>query len=308
MKIRIAARGSKLSLRQVDMFISFVRSKLGNDIEFEIIKVKTSGDRFSLPFEELARRGYVGLFEKEVNKAVLEGKADVAIHSLKDLSTSMSPELAIAMYMPRDSPFDVLVSREGGKLEDLPPGSIIGTSSARRKALIKNLRPDLVVKDLRGNVDTRLRKLEEGIYDAIVLAEAGLERLGLDLSYSRLDWRAFTPSPAQGIIVAVTRKDSQYFDLLNKISDNVSEEMAMLERGVLRAFGGGCHVPLGAISFIDGERVRLKATALNLDGNVRYDVEVITNRENKRIGEVIGNKLRKVMKNTVGPDENDEVR
>ncbi len=302
MKIRIAARGSKLSLKQVEMFIDYVKNKLNEEIEYEIIKVKTSGDRFSLPFEELAKKGYVGLFEKEVNKAVLDGRADVAVHSLKDLSTSMSEELEVVTYLPRDPPWDVLVTKNGLTLEELPEGSVVGTSSARRKALIKNLRPDLVVKDLRGNVDTRLRKLERGEYDAIILAEAGIARLGIEVPYARLNWREFPPSPGQGIVVAVARRDSEIASRLKEISDERAEKEATLERGVLRAFGGGCHVPLGAISFVEGNSVRLRATALSLNGDARVDVEVVGEYD-PILGEVVGKKLKAAsVTNTVGSD------
>ncbi len=297
MKIRIAARGSKLSLKQVEMFKEYV-SKHYSDLEFEVIKVKTTGDRFSASFEELAKRGYVGLFEKEVNKTVIEGKADVAVHSLKDLSTKLSDELAIALYMPRDPPYDVLISRNGENLEELPSGAVIGTSSIRRKALLKNLRPDLIVRDLRGNVDTRLRKLEEGSYDAIILAEAGIVRLGLSVRYHRLDWRTFTPSPAQGIIVAVTRKESELFEMLRSISDANSELMAETERNVLTSFGGGCHVPLGAISFVRGNEIMLKATAFDTGARVRVDVEL--KGPTPEIGLKVGEALKAAISRVTG--------
>ncbi|NPA85123.1 MAG: hydroxymethylbilane synthase [Crenarchaeota archaeon] len=272
MKLKIAARGSKLSLKQVEMFINYVK-KYYPHIEYEIITVKTSGDRFSSSFEELAKKGLVGLFEKEVNKEVLEGRANVAVHSLKDLPSSMHPDLEVVAYLPRDPPYDVLVSRRDMGLFDLPPGAVVGTSSARRRALIKNIRPDLIVKDLRGNVDTRLRKLKSGEYDAIVLAEAGLKRLEMEVEYERLDWRLFPPSPGQGIVVAVARKGTDVADALKAISDERSERLATAERNVLKEYGGGCFVALGAIAFDDP--LRLRATALTPDGSKRVDVEVI---------------------------------
>jgi hydroxymethylbilane synthase len=168
---------------------------------------------------------------------------------------------------------------------------VVGTSSARRKALIKNLRPDLKVKDLRGNVDTRLRKLEQGEYDAIILAEAGIVRLGIEVPYVRLDWREFPPSPGQGIVVAVARRDSEIASKLKEISDEKAEKEATLERGVLRAFGGGCHVPLGAISFVNGDEVRIRATSLSLDGERRVDVEVI-GKYDPTLGELVGKELK----------------
>ncbi|UXD21107.1 porphobilinogen deaminase [Ignicoccus pacificus DSM 13166] len=302
MRIRIAARGSKLSLKQVEMFKEYVMKYL--DVSFDLLTVKTSGDKFTLPFEELAKKGYVGLFEKEVNKAVLEGRADVAVHSLKDLSTSMHPDLEIVLFLPRDPPYDVLVSRNGKGLMELEPGSIVGTSSARRKALIMNLRPDLKVKDLRGNVDTRLRKLREGQYDAIILAEAGLVRLGMQESYERLDWRYFPPSPGQGIVVAVAKKDTEIASMLKEISDKNSEIMARAERAVLRAFGGGCHVPLGAISFLRDGILRIRATTLTLKGEYRVDLEALTEPSDaEKIGYKLGEELKSAMRSTVGSEQ-----
>ena len=274
MRIRIAARGSKLSLRQVQSFVEYVR-KHYPDLQFEIVTVKTTGDKFQASFEELAKKGLTGLFEKEVNKAVLEGKADVAVHSLKDLPSEIDERLEIVTYLPRDPPYDALVSREGLKLEELPEGAIIGTSSSRRKALIKNLRPDLKVKDLRGNVDTRIRKLKAGDYDAIILAEAGIVRLELDVNYQRLYWRDFTPAPGQGIIVAVARKGSELADALKAISDVRSERMALAEREVLKTFGGGCFVALGALAQEINDKLRLRATLLTPNGSKRWDIELL---------------------------------
>ena len=295
MRIRIAARGSKLSLKQVSMFVSYV-TQYYPEIEYEIVRVKTTGDEVRAPFEELAKRGLSGLFEKEVNKAVLEGRADVAVHSLKDLPARLHPELTIAAYLPRDPPYDALVSRSGSGLEDLPPGSTVGTSSARRKALIKNIRPDLKVKDLRGNVDTRIEKLKRGEYDAIILAEAGLVRLDLGVEYERLDWRLFPPSPGQGIVVAVTKKGSEIEDLLKAISDVKSEKLAKAERAVLEGYGGGCFTALGSIAFEEGERLRLRATVLTPSGGERADVELIGEKP-----EALGKRAAEMLKSLIPP-------
>ncbi len=274
MMLRIAARGSKLSLKQVEKFVEYVR-KHYPELQYEVITVKTTGDKFQASFEELAKKGLTGLFEKEVNKAVLEGKADIAVHSLKDLPSELDERLEIVTYLPRDPPYDVLVTREGLSLEDLPKGAVVGTSSSRRKALIKNLRPDLKVKDLRGNVDTRIRKLKAGEYDAIILAEAGIVRLELDVKYQRLYWRDFPPAPGQGIIVAVARKDTEIANLLKAISDVTSEKLATAEREVLKTFGGGCFVALGALARAEGDLLRLRATLLNTTGTKRWDVEIL---------------------------------
>ncbi len=292
MRIRVAARGSELSKKQVSMFIKDLEKVVPN-LEWEFVEVKTTGDKFLKPFEELVKDGYKGVFEKEVNLAVLNGIADVAVHSLKDLPTDIHPELTIAYYSKRDPPFDILISRDGKDLWELPRGAVVGTSSARRRNLLKSLRSDLTIKPLRGNVDTRLKKLERGEYDAIVLSETSIVRLGIGVKYYRLDWRLFPPAPGQGIIVAVTKRDNtEVLRLLQKISDKKSEIMAKVEKDVSKAFGGGCTVPLGAISFIEGDSIRVRATAFNWEGAVRVDVELVGDQ---RVGERAGMLLRKAL-------------
>ncbi len=292
MKLRIAARGSKLSVKQVELFVNDIL-KVKPDIEWEFIEVKTTGDKFLKPFEELAREGHKGVFEKEVNLAVLNGVADVAVHSLKDLPTDIHPDLTIAYYSRRDPPFDVLIARDKSSLWDLPKGAVVGTSSARRRHLLKSLRPDLIIKPLRGNVDTRLKKLERGEYDAIVLAETSLVRLNIKVDYYRLDWRVFPPAPGQGIIVAVTRKDRRdVMELLKRASNKESEILAKVEKDVSKSFGGGCTVPLGAISFIEGDKIRVKATAFDWSGQRRVDVEIIGD---SNVGVIAGEMLRRAL-------------
>ncbi|BAK54199.1 MULTISPECIES: hydroxymethylbilane synthase [Sulfurisphaera] len=238
MRIRIAARGSKLSRIQVMMVENYLH-KLG--IETEFIEIKTKADLFQN--EPLSKLGK-GVFEKEVNQAVLDNKADVAVHSMKDILTEISENLEIYAVLPRDPPFDILISRKN--LFNLEPNSIIGTSSIRRKNFLTFYRNDLNIKDLRGNIDTRLKKYFEGQYDGIIIAEASIYRLKEQVQYYRLDPHLFTPEANQGIIVVIGRKkDETIKKIFNEINDKDTLEIAIAERKALSIVGGGCHSPIG---------------------------------------------------------------
>jgi len=246
MKVRIASRGSKLSRIQVQM-VSEKLSNLGIDTEF--IEIKTKADLFqNEPLHKLGK----GVFEKEVNEAVLRGYADIAVHSMKDLTSNMDPNLEIFAVLRRDSPYDALVSRKN--FWDLESGSIIGTSSIRRKSLVNFYREDLQVRDLRGNVDTRLRKYKEGLYDGIIIAEASILRLRENIRYFVLDPWDFTPEANQGIIVVVgRRKDSELKKIISEINHQDTFEEAIAERSAINVIGGGCHSPLGVLFRKEGE-------------------------------------------------------
>jgi len=245
MKIRIASRRSKLSIKQVELAINALK-KLYTDIEVEIKFYKTKGDIYKnlLP----TQIGVKGIFEKEVNQAVLSGEADIAVHSLKDVPSETSKDLILVAVLPRDNPLEALVSRDGSRLDELKTGSIIGTGSIRRKAALLNLRRDIIIKPLRGNVDTRIKKLQKGEYDAIVVAEAGLKRLGLDKVISRQIFKPeeVTPAPGQGIIGIYARSDNdEVIKIFNKINDQNTFREAYIERKIMKRVGGGCNVPLG---------------------------------------------------------------
>ncbi len=305
MKLRVAARGSRLSLRQVEIAMEWF-SRAIPGLEYEVVVVKTRGDiHQDKPFHMI---GGKGLFEKEVNIAVLEGRADIAVHSLKDVPSMVDPRLVLAGVPPRDPPYDVLVVREGlePSLEKLPPGARVGTSSARRRAAILNVRRDLRVEPLRGNVDTRLRKLASGLYDAIILAEAGLVRIRDQLppeilervSYARLDPEAVPPAPAQGIIgVYTTRDRAELVEAFRRASDEKALIEARAERAFLATFGGGCHVPVGAYATLDGGVLRLHATLYSQDGSKRVDAELEGDPEDpEHLGVLVGLELRQKAK------------
>ncbi|ABM80687.1 hydroxymethylbilane synthase [Hyperthermus butylicus] len=274
MKLRVATRGSKLSIAQTMIALEAIK-RVEPSLEYELVIVKTRGDiHQDKPFTAI---GGKGLFEKEVNLAVLEGRADIAVHSLKDVPSAISPGLVLAMTPPRDPPYDVLVVR-GGKektIWDLPSGAIVGTSSARRVAMLKHVRRDLVFKVLRGNVDTRLRKLEQGQYDAIVLAEAGLKRLGVDIEYWRIPPDILPPAPGQGIIGVYTLSSrSDILPILEKASDQKAMAEARAERAFLAYAGGGCHTPLGAYAELRGNTLYFHAALASPDGSRRVEVRV----------------------------------
>jgi len=266
----VGSRGSPLALRQTEIVLEKL---LPLGVETELCLVKTSGDVFlDKPLHQIS--GF-GVFVAEIDDRMLSGEIDLAVHSMKDLPTKRPEELAISAVLKRDSPYDILVSKSGsgGCLEDLREGAVVGTSSMRRSAQLRRARPDLSIKSLRGNLQTRLRKLNQGDYDAIVLAEAGLQRMGYELDYARLDPERFVPSANQGTIVVVTKKGTQAELYSRSIDDMPTRTETMIERKILETVGGGCIVPMAVHADVDGERARVLAEVLSLDGKrfVRVD-------------------------------------
>ena len=279
MRLRIATRGSRLSLIQTNMVIEMLR-RVDPNLEFEILIVRTTGD--VVQDKPLYAIGVKGIFEKEVDLAVLRGDADIAVHSLKDLPSDIHPDLVIAGFPPRDPPFDVVVVREDREpsIGSMAPGSRVGTSSVRRRAFISCVRRDLNVDVVRGNVDTRIRKLLEGQYDALVLAEAGVVRLirdgmQLPIKIARIPPTTIPPAPGQGIVAAVARRgDVDVVRLLREASDRAAMAEALAERAFLASVGGGCHVPLGGVAVADGSRLKFIAGVATHECTARAIVEV----------------------------------
>ena len=246
-------------------------------IETELVKIKTSGDVFlDKPLHQLS--GF-GVFVAEIDERMLCGEIDLAVHSMKDLPTKRPQGLTISAILKRDSPFDILVGH--GELplglESLKEGATVGTSSMRRTAQLRRARPDLQVESLRGNLQTRLRKLNQGHYDAIVLAEAGLQRMGLKLSFARLDVENFVPSANQGTIIVVAKRGTNAESYSKSIDDMPTRIETMIERKILETVGGGCIVPMAVHANADNGRARVVAEVLSLDGKrfVRVD-EIIS--------------------------------
>jgi len=263
--LRIATRKSALALWQTNHVKALLNAAYP-DLHIELVKIVTEGDR--ILDRPLAEIGGKGLFLKELERAMLDGEADLAVHSMKDVPASMADGLVLDAVLPRANPYDALVSRNGNRLAELPAGSRIGTSSLRRKSQLLALRPDLTVADLRGNVDTRLRKLDEGQYDAIILACAGLERLGLGERITETlqppDW---LPASTQGIIGLQCREDDHDTrTLIEPLADTGTMVIASAERAVARVLQATCQVPLAAHAVLAGGVVRLRAVVGTPDG------------------------------------------
>ncbi len=248
MNLRIGSRGSQLALWQANHISALLRGE-GHSVEIEIIK--TTGDR--LQEVTFAQVGSKGMFTKEIEEALAEGRVDLAVHSLKDLPTELPEPFALAATPPRVDPRDVLVSVHHASLEALPLGARVGTSSQRRRAQLKALRPDIEAVEFRGNVDTRLRKLAEGQVEAILLAAAGLDRLEkTEWVRERLEPRDFCPAAGQGSLGIETRKgDAATIAAVAFLNDPETRFAVTAERAALAALGGGCQVPIGIYCRVD---------------------------------------------------------
>src|ERR1041385_939232 len=255
----IASRGSQLALWQARWVETQLRAG-GAACRIEI--VKTTGDKIT--DVALSKVGTKGLFTKEIEEALLDGRADLAVHSLKDLPTELPAGLVLAAVPEREDPRDAVL---GKRLSDLPQGAKVGTSSLRRAAQLRTLRPDLAIESVRGNLDTRIRKLDEGQYDAIVLAAAGLTRLGLTDRISEIlgpDRRC--SAVCQGSLPIETRPSGPGFEACRVLDHPATRAAVTAERGVLGALGGGCQVPIGAYAAVSGDVLRIQAIVAAPDG------------------------------------------
>jgi hydroxymethylbilane synthase len=281
----IASRGSQLALWQA-RWVSAQLAERGLACRIEIIK--TTGDKITdVP---LAKVGTKGLFTKEIEEALLDGRADLAVHSLKDVPTELPEGLVLAAVPEREDPRDAVV---GKKLADLPPGARVGTSSLRRSAQLRTLRPDLVIESVRGNLDTRLRKLDEGQYDAILLAAAGLKRLGwADRIAEILPAGVMCSAVGQGALAIETKASGAGFEAVRSLDHASTHAAVMAERGLLGALGGGCQVPIGAYATVSGGRLRLLGLVASPDGAevVRGESEGPVS-EAERLGRELGDEL-----------------
>lgn len=287
-RIRISTRGSELALWQAGAVAEALRTAHPG-LETEIHVVRTTGDRITdVP---LARIGGRGVFTKEVDDAVLNGDADIAVHSLKDVPTSLTVGLQIAAVWTREDPRDVLIrpsGQTGGGTDALPTAARVGTSSLRRRALLLALRPDLQVLDLRGNLNTRLAKLDAGGYDAIILAAAGVLRLGWAERISAfLDPPGWLPAVGQGALAVVARDgDQAVVSQLADLHDPHTAAATTAERALLRVLEGGCQVPIGALAVADSDTLCMQALISSLDGRtvVRGEIQGVPH-ESAALGE-----------------------
>ncbi len=264
--LRIGTRASALALWQADRVAELVRRQRGAPA-VEIVHLHTEGDRRTdVPLWQTGGRAF---FTREIDRAVLAGEVDIAVHSLKDLPTALEPGLELAAVLEREDPRDALIARSGACLEDLPAGARVGTSSLRRRAFLARARRDLAPSELRGNVPTRIERLAQGRYDAIILAAAGLKRLGLERHITAyLPPEQFTPAVSQGAIGVVSRAGDAHAARWLGALDHFPTRLATLaERTLLRRVEGGCQVPLGALGSVAQDRLSLVASVCALDGS-----------------------------------------
>jgi len=297
--LRIGTRGSALALAQAHETRARLMAAHGlAEDAFEIVVIKTSGDRIlDRPLSEV---GGKGLFTKEIEEALLDDRIDLAVHSSKDMPTLLPDGLALTAFLPREDVRDAFVSPKAKMLMDLPQGAVVGSSSLRRQAMIKRLRPDIEVVMYRGNVQTRLQKLEDGAVDATLLAYAGLRRLGLaDVVTSLLDTDAFLPAVGQGAICIESRvEDAATLGLLAAIHDRETEIRLTAERAFLAELDGSCRTPIGGLARIDGDRLSLAGIILRPDGSEAHEIA----REGAVAdAEAIGREAGRTLKAAGGP-------
>ncbi len=272
-KLRIATRKSPLALWQAE----YVKSRLLEirpNLEVELVTMSTKGDK--ILDTPLAKIGGKGLFVKELEARMLEGDCDIAVHSMKDVPMELPDGLFLPVICKREVPLDAFVSSHYEKFEDLPKGARVGTSSLRRKCQLLDMRPDLEILDLRGNVNTRLRKLDEGEFDAIILASAGLIRLDMaDRIRSRIEPEVILPAVGQGAVGIECREgDQRVLDLINPLNDHDSSIRVRAERALNHRLEGGCQVPIGSYSILEGDEIYLRGLVGAVDGSeiIRHEI------------------------------------
>ena len=271
-KIKIATRGSPLAIAQAnlarDRLIAVAPHMAGVGL-IEIVPIRTTGDKMRAG--PLAMIGGKGLFTKEIEEALLENRADIAVHSMKDLPTVLPDGLKIQALLPREDPRDALIAHDTAvnKLEDLPIGASVGTASLRRRALLLNRRPDIQVKNLRGNINTRLKKIEAGTFDATFLAVAGLKRLGLSDKVTRiLDAEEMLPAVCQGALGLECRQnDEQICELLTRVNHPETYRCVEAERAFLKVLDGSCQTPIGGLAVLNGSKFSFRGLVIRPDGS-----------------------------------------
>jgi hydroxymethylbilane synthase len=272
---------------------------LWEGLEVELSIIKTTGDKITdVP---LAKVGGKGLFVKEIEDALLAGSVDLAVHSMKDVPAELPSGLIIGAIPKREDPRDVLVSVSYRSLMDLPQGAVVGTSSLRRTVQIRMLRPDLKVETLRGNLDTRLRKVKEGLFDAVILAAAGIHRMGWhEVIAEYLDPQEFLPAVGQGALgIEIREDDREIAELVSKIHDKTTAFSVTAERSFLRELEGGCQVPIGCHCFVENGTVRLVGMIASLDGATVVRDEIKGRLDE---GEMLGRKLAQELRRKGGEE------
>lgn len=268
--MRIGTRESKLAMRQTEIFCEKM-SEIHPDIDLEVVSMKALGDKDLKA--SISQMSAQGAFVKELDEALLNGDIDVSVNSLKDIPITVTDGLTIGAIFERDAVEDVILPMPIG---DLPEGARVGTSSIRRQHLLKEFRPDLDVVPLRGNIHTRMSKLDEGEYDAIVLAKAGLDRMGIERPMFVLDKERFIPAPAQGVIAVECRKDDrETLSVISGLSHTSTRLAVSAERGIMKLMGAGCSSPVGINAEVVGDMIRVIAVSYLSDDEVRRVDELI---------------------------------
>ena len=294
-QIRIGTRGSPLALAQAHE----TRARLAAALSLPedailIVAIRTTGDRIT--DRPLIEAGGKGLFTREIDEALLAGAVDIAVHSAKDMPTALPEGMVIAATLPREDTRDALLSPKATSLAELPEGAVLGTSSLRRKAMALRQRPDLRVVDLRGNVETRIRKLDEGIADATVLAMAGLNRLGLAARASGvLEGHGWLPAVAQGTIAIAARAgDAVNLDRLQRIDDSPTSIALLAERAFLAVLDGSCRTPIGGLATLDSGVLSIRGIIIRPDGSAAHEAARSGSVEDaERLGAEVGAELRR---------------
>jgi len=289
-KIKVGTRGSKLALWQADYVINEL-SKKNPNIDFEKIIIKTKGDK--ILDTALSKIGDKGLFTKELEISLINKEIDIAVHSMKDVPTNIDENFLISSILKREKPEDVFISNKYKSFNNLPPNSILGSSSLRRKAFLENKRNDLIYKDIRGNLDTRLKKLDDGEYDAIILAYAGIHRLNLDNRITELiSIDDITPAVGQGAIGIETRKNDNFVnDIVKSINDEITFKCVSIERFLLNKIEGGCQIPFGCYAYFENNKIFVK---FDLFKENNKKISIFESFDNKLSFVEIGNLIYKV--------------
>ena len=290
MNFKIGTRGSKLSVAQTNWVVEQLKQN-NPEHDFTIQTITTKGDTDTRPLFTIDQKG---IFEKEVDKAVSEKEVDFAVHSLKDVPSRLPAGLILACVPKREQVNDIFISKNGDTLESIPSESVIGTSSLRRAVQVSIKRPDLNVKPIRGNIETRINKSQNGDFDAIVLAKAGISRLGVDVKHHVLTTKDFSPSPGQGALAIVCRDDDEnMIKILQSIEDSDSRLEIEAERALSDVVDSGCRFPVGAYGKINDGKLTLQVSAFSVDGKISIFVEKSGAKENAiKIGKQAGEELQ----------------
>jgi len=297
--IVIGSRGSQLALWQAN-WVKSELERLHDNVDIDIRIIATSGD--IIQDVPLAKIGGKGLFVKEIEEALLANEIDLAVHSMKDVPMELPTELGISVITKRENPLDALISKNGEKLADLPQGATIGTSSLRRSSQLLKYRDDFKIHPLRGNVDTRLRKVEEGKYDAILLASAGLNRLGwANRITEEISHDILLPAMGQGALGIETRlDDTKIYDFISTLNHEQTHYAVSAERSLVGRLDGGCQVPIGAYARVEKGLITLKGLVASLDGEIIYKLENVGPVDDAiNIGQELGAQLLKMGANEI---------